>query len=164
VAAVQAAEQREAAQHQQSPFELRALEVVLDVVRPCGRPQGPARAPCDRAYHVPQQGADRSCARWRWCWMWCVLQPSKGPAHPPRNRGLPFPMAGGQCGVCVHGHIACSDGYRVADLRVLGQSCQVCHLWDRCVATRLTCDRVAGESRSPLAVQPLSGQLRCCSS
>lgn len=32
-AAVEAAEQREAAQHQQSPFELRALEVVLDVVR-----------------------------------------------------------------------------------------------------------------------------------
>lgn len=49
VAAVQAAEQREAAQHQQSPFELRALEVVLDVVRPRGRPRGPARAPRDRA-------------------------------------------------------------------------------------------------------------------
>ena len=32
-AAVAAAEQREAQQSQQQPFELRALEVVLDVVR-----------------------------------------------------------------------------------------------------------------------------------
>ena len=32
-AAVAAAEQREASQAQQQPFELRALEVVLDVVR-----------------------------------------------------------------------------------------------------------------------------------
>ena len=43
-AAVAAAEQREASQQQQTPFELRALEVVLDVVSEVGTAANVLRA------------------------------------------------------------------------------------------------------------------------
>jgi hypothetical protein len=39
--------------------------------------------------------------------------------------------------------IACSDGVKVAGLRLLGQLCQLCHLWQG-RAARMACDRVTG--------------------